>query len=157
MCCYQCECNDREDKIIERNAGERGQLVIGENGIENSKELCRRFVKLILQLGRDIFFEFERAQLRVIAYNGGRFDFILLLKYLAEECGNEISIAGTVNSIKFMSIGNIRFEDALLMTGCGSLDSFAKAMNVGGKSEAKNLLTRIEKADEWRAGLSEAE
>lgn len=108
----------------------------------------KEFIEDVFRLGRVVAEKSPRAKIRVIAYNGGRFDHIVLLKKIVSECHEDLKIFGTPNSIKILYCGNISFEDGLVMTGGGRLDDFVKAMGLTGKLECEELFT-IKKRDDW--------
>lgn len=68
---------NKENTLMKRN--ERRDYVM--KGV-NSGDICTRFIFDILELSRSLFAENKRAKIRVIAYNGGRFDLLLLAKYI---------------------------------------------------------------------------
>lgn len=79
-----------------------------------------RFVNVVTDLyvekSSQVGFGSRRLKIRVIAWNGGRFDHIILLKTLVKISPSEIELFGTISNIKLLTIGGITFEDALRMT-----------------------------------------
>lgn len=71
----------------------------------------------------------KKKKIKVIAYNGARFDNLFLLKAMFNNnLTTDLFLGGTVTNLKYIKTGNLIIQDMLMMVGGGSLNNACKVL-----------------------------
>ena len=90
------------------------------------------------QLNKDLFCLKKFETLPVYAFNGAKFDLVVLLPYIAKWCGTEINTNMIKRGAQYMmlNVDRVQFRDVLDFTAPTNLDKYLKTWNA---SDAKSI------------------
>ena len=90
------------------------------------------------QLQKDLFCLKKFETLPVYAFNGAKFDLVVLLPYIAKWCGTEINTNMIKRGAQYMmlNVDRVQFRDVLDFTAPTNLDKYLKTWNA---SDAKSI------------------
>ena len=90
------------------------------------------------QLEQDLYCLKKFETLPVYAFNGARFDLVVLMPYIAKWCGTEINTNMIKRGAQYMmlNVDRVQFRDVLDFTAPTNLDKYLKTWNA---SEVKSI------------------